>query len=216
MPQTVCHICGSDKWRQTEDHLDGHTLMDQEQWCETCEYEYRFSTGNYEEVIGRWTTSWHHTETAEEEQTRRAARKVATLIRRHELNWNFGGMKSFVEALAADPHETSTALVLADWIDEHSDQIDPHSVYQNYPDILRQYTDSSGFPSCPDCGGAGEYYSHSSDCEFRFCALAGGPEDCSGAIVRCECQPCLECKGSGMIRCSCGCGTAVSCDCRHA
>lgn len=41
--------------------------------------------------------------------------------------------------------------------------------------------------NCPTCGGVGEYYTHTSDCEDRFCALAGGYHDCPGEVVECEC-----------------------------
>lgn len=42
-------------------------------------------------------------------------------------------------------------------------------------------------PNCPECGGAGEIYTHSSDCRERFCALAGGMYDCAGEVVECDC-----------------------------
>ncbi len=43
-------------------------------------------------------------------------------------------------------------------------------------------------PDCPDCYGAGEFYTHSPDCRERFCALAGGYHDCDGEVVTCGCN----------------------------
>jgi hypothetical protein len=40
---------------------------------------------------------------------------------------------------------------------------------------------------CDTCGGYGEVYGHSDDCESDLCALAGGMDDCNGQIVTCHC-----------------------------
>lgn len=40
---------------------------------------------------------------------------------------------------------------------------------------------------CPDCGGMGEYFAHTADCDNDFCALAGDIDDCNGEVVECHC-----------------------------
>lgn len=42
---------------------------------------------------------------------------------------------------------------------------------------------------CATCGGSGERYWHTPDCRSRFCALAGGIDDCPGRL-----EPCPDCR----------------------
>lgn len=42
---------------------------------------------------------------------------------------------------------------------------------------------------CETCGGYGELFVHSSECESDYCALAGGIDDCDGKVVSCHCTP---------------------------
>jgi hypothetical protein len=41
--------------------------------------------------------------------------------------------------------------------------------------------------SCPDCGGYGERFVHSPDCDNDRCALAGDIDDCDGRVEPCLC-----------------------------
>lgn len=207
----VCSICRKDAVRRWSDYLDGHTLMEATEDCENCGHHYTFATGNSSEIIGRWSADWTYTEDRETELARIAAREVAIFIRRHELGLTPPEVAGFAAALAASPDDFDAAKVYADWLDERGGEMDEAAA-----DRFRRYADASGFV-CRHCGGVGETYTHSSDCDFRFCALAGGPEDCRGEVVPCECRAatatedgdhetapwvtCLDCNGSGERGC---------------
>lgn len=40
---------------------------------------------------------------------------------------------------------------------------------------------------CQDCGGCGEVFTHSPDCEDELCALNGDIHSCYGLVLQCEC-----------------------------
>lgn len=42
-------------------------------------------------------------------------------------------------------------------------------------------------PKCEECHGAGERFWHDEECSDDHCALAGGMNDCRGAILACQC-----------------------------
>lgn len=190
MPQTICHVCGSDKWTCSEDYLDGHTLMERYEDCGECLYSCKFTHGDFAETIGRWESYHSANETTEEWERRRAARHVAILIRRHELGQIHTSIKPFAKALSRNPGDFTTAKVLADWIEDHTEEFGPLSGYQGqFCQLLRQYDDCSRFLPCQYCGGAGEVYEHTSTCTECHCALAGGPYDCPGQVAPCVCRP---------------------------
>ena len=41
--------------------------------------------------------------------------------------------------------------------------------------------------SCPDCGGHGETFGHSLDCDNDSCALNGDIDSCDGTVSDCHC-----------------------------
>jgi len=52
--------------------------------------------------------------------------------------------------------------------------------------------DPNGDDPCEHCGGYGEWFGHAPGCDNDSCALAGGIDDCDGAVEPCQCRIALE------------------------